>query len=197
MIEQPLCEPDQPPSPDAMLDTALKRIRRKNSLQRLSKQWSGAMDVSRRVVEFATDRIPDANGDPLIHRCLRDALDASSRFTSNHTGRAMAPEMFTAFIVSILSPCADVLGHTVRCAHTNTAWNPFREPLHAFLSAHPEALATGSEEEVTHVQVLALFESLCERLISEQDLFPTNQSKDALIKEIICKYWSFYPALTA
>jgi hypothetical protein len=188
---------EQPPmqSPSEMLDTVLINIRRKNSIQRLSKQWAGAMDVSRAVVTFVTDRIPDANGEPLIHRCLRDALDASNRCALKHPGRAMMPAMFSSYIVSILCPCAEVLKYAVVCPLTNAVWDPFEETLHAFLTAHPAAFprarGTASSE-----RSMALFHSLCHRLIREADLVAADRTRETLVQEIMEIDRCFCPSLS-
>lgn len=195
-IDQHWGEPPPMQSPSEMLDAVLINIRRKNSIQRLSKQWAGAMDVSRAVVTFVTDRIPDANGEPLIHRCLRDALEASNRCAAKHPGRAMMPSMFSSYIVSILYPCAEVLKYAVVCPLTNAVWDPFEETLHAFMTAHPAAFPSACGT-VSSDRSMALFHSLCHRLIRDADLVAADRTRDALVQDIMEIDRCFYPSLSS
>ncbi len=180
-------------SPSEMLDTALINIRRKNSIYRLSKQWAGTMDVSRAVVAFVTNRIPDANGEPLIHRCLRDALGASSRYAQKHPGMAMMPAMFSSYIVSILCPCAEVLKYSVVCPLTNAVWDPFEETLHGFMTAHPAAFPRASGA-ISSERSMALFNSLCHRLIRDADLVAADRTRETLVREMMENDRCYYPS---
>lgn len=181
------------PSPSEMLDTALINIRCKNSIYRLSKQWSGAMDVSRAVVAFVTDRIPDANGEPLIHRCLRDALGASNRYALKHPGMAMMPAMFSSYIVSLLSPCEDVLKYAVVCPRTNAVWDPLEETLHAFMTAHPAA-STRPSGAPTNERSMALFNSLSHRLIRDTDLVAADRTRETIVQTIMANDRCYHPS---
>jgi hypothetical protein len=153
------------------------------------------MDVSRAVVTFVTDRIPDTNGEPLINRCLREALEASNRCASKHPGRAMMPAMFSSYIVSIIYPCSEVLNYSVVCPLTNAEWDPFEETLHAFLTAHPAALPRAIGTASSDLS-MALFHSLCHRIIRDADLIAADRTRESIVQELMETDRCFYPSLS-
>lgn len=171
-------------SPETILERSLKRLRRKSGLARITNQWGNARRVSLNITAFLTDCIPDANGDPLLLRCLREAVDNCQDFVRSNPGHAMHPHMFNLFLVSSLSPCVEVLRHRVVCPQGKVAWDPLTEDLQQFVFRYPTAVLRPSAG-FSNEDVAVFFSALVARLVSDEDIAGIQLSREAISRELV------------
>lgn len=171
-------------SPEAILDRSLKRLRRKSGLARITNQWGRARCVSLNITAFLTDRIPDANGDPLLLRCLREAVDNCQDFVRSNPGHAMHPHMFKLFLVSSLSPCVEVLRHRVVCPQSKDTWDPLTEDLKDFFLRYPAAELRPSTS-FSSEDVPLMCSALVARLVSDEDIASIQVSREAISRKLV------------